>query len=97
MGPQKPHLLISVVNNMGGETLISYAPSTKFYLQDKRDGQPWLTRLPFPVHVVDRIEIRDHVARTRFVTSFAYHHGYFAGVEREFRGFALVEQWDTDA
>ena len=28
-----------------------YAPSTKFYLQDKLAGKPWITRLPFPVHV----------------------------------------------
>ncbi|MGC1376961.1 MAG: toxin TcdB middle/C-terminal domain-containing protein, partial [Anaerolineales bacterium] len=27
----------------------------------------------------------------------AYHHGYFDGVEREFRGFGMVEQWDTEA
>ena len=26
----------------------------------------------------------------------AYHHGYFDGYEREFRGFGLVEQWDTE-
>ena len=25
-----------------------------------------------------------------------YHHGYFDGVEREFRGFGLVEQLDTE-
>ena len=33
-----------------------YAPSTRFYLQDKRGGKPWITRLPFPVHVVERVE-----------------------------------------
>ena len=32
----------------------------------------------------------------RFVTRYAYHHGYFDGVEREFRGFGMVEQWDTE-
>ncbi len=35
-------------------------------------------------------------ARNRFVTRYAYHHGYFDGVEREFRGFGMVEQWDTE-
>src|SRR5262249_36930034 len=30
-------------------------------------------------------------------TRYAYHHGYFDGPEREFRGFGLVEQWDTEA
>src|SRR5262249_43930267 len=26
-----------------------------------------------------------------------YHHGYFDGYEREFRGFGMVEQFDTEA
>ncbi len=97
MGAHKPHLLVKIINNLGAETLVQYAPSTQFYLQDKRDGKHWLTRLPFPVHVVERIEAFDHVSRNRFVTRFAYHHGYFDGEEREFRGFGMVEQWDTEA
>jgi RHS repeat-associated protein len=96
MGGAKPHLLVKMTNNLGAETSISYVTSTKFYLQDKRDGRPWLTRLPFPVHVVERIETLDRIAQNRFVTRYAYHHGFFDGPEREFRGFGVVEQWDTD-
>ncbi len=96
MGGQKPHLLIKTINNLGAETVVQYAPSTKFYLQDKRDGKPWITRLPFPVHVVDRVETHDHISGNRFVTRYAYHHGYFDGEEREFRGFGMVEQRDTE-
>lgn len=97
MAAKKPHLLESVVNHFGGETRISYASSTKFYLQDKADGQPWLTRLAFPVHVIERVEQIDHVTETRLVNRFRYHHGYFDGYEREFRGFARVEQWDAES
>ena len=96
MGGHKPHLLVKTINNLGAETHVEYAPSTKFYLQDKRDGRPWITRLPFPVHVVERVETWDHISRNRFVTRYAYHHGYFDGEEREFRGFGMVEQWDTE-
>jgi RHS repeat-associated protein len=96
MGGTKPHLLILVRNNLGAETRVHYAPSTRFYLGDEEAGRPWITRLPFPVHVVDRVEVYDHIARNRFVTRYVYHHGYFDGVEREFRGFGLVEQWDTE-
>lgn len=96
MGGQKPHLLVKTVNNLGAETRVQYAPSTKFYLRDKYDGKPWITRLPFPVHVVERVETYDHISRNRFVTRYAYHHGYFDGEEREFRGFGMVEQWDTE-
>jgi hypothetical protein len=96
MGGQKPHLLVKTINNLGAETVVDYAPSTKFYLKDKEDGKPWITRLPFPVHVVERVETFDHISRNRFVTRYAYQHGYFNGEEREFRGFGMVEQWDTE-
>lgn len=96
MGNQKPHLLIKTINNLGAETRVRYAPSTRFYLQDKYDGKPWITKLPFPVHVVERVETYDYISRNRFVTRYAYHHGYFDGEEREFRGFGMVEQWDTE-
>ena len=96
MGREKPHLLKRTVNNLGAETAIQYAPSTKFYLQDKLNGRPWITRLPFPVHVVERVETYDRISRNRFVTRYQYHHGYFDGQEREFRGFGMVEQWDTE-
>jgi RHS repeat-associated protein len=96
MGGRKPHLLTRITNNLGTETRIRYAPSTRFYLQDRQRGRPWVTRLPFPVQVVERTETLDHSSGNRFVTRHAYHHGYFDGVEREFRGFGMVEQWDTE-
>ncbi|MFN0088302.1 MAG: SpvB/TcaC N-terminal domain-containing protein [Blastocatellia bacterium] len=96
MGGRKPHLLTGTRNNMGAETRVEYAASTKFYLADKAAGRPWITRLPFPVHVVERVEAIDRISRNRFVTRYAYHHGYFDGVEREFRGFGMVERLDTE-
>jgi len=96
MGGQKPHLLVKSVNNLGAETYVQYAPSTKFYLADKLARKPWITRLAFPVHVVERVETFDAISQNRFVTRYAYHHGYFDGPEREFRGFGMVEQRDTE-
>jgi RHS repeat-associated protein len=96
MRGRKPHLLDRVRNNLGAETAIEYASSTEFYLADGAAGRPWVTRLPFPVHVVKRIETYDYISRNRFVTRKAYHHGYFDGIEREFRGFGCVEQLDTE-
>src|SRR2546423_236388 len=55
MGSQKPHLMVRSRNNLGAETRLSYASSTRFYLEDKQAGSPWVTRLPFPVHVVERV------------------------------------------
>jgi RHS repeat-associated protein len=93
---QKPHLLTHVRNNLGAETVIEYASSTEFYLADKAAGTPWITRLPFPVHVVKRVETYDYVSRNRFVSRKTYHHGYYDGVEREFRGFARVDELDSE-
>ena len=84
MGGQKPHLLTTMANNLGAETRVQYAPSTKFYLADAVAGRPWISRLPFPVHVVERIETLDRISHNRFGTRFAYHHGYYDGVERSF-------------
>ncbi|WP_052410229.1 SpvB/TcaC N-terminal domain-containing protein [Paenibacillus durus] len=96
-GGRKPHLLVRSINNLGGETEVQYAPSTAFYLADKLAGRPWATKLPLPVHVVERVETRDHITGYRFVNRYVYHHGYFDGDEREFRGFAMVERLDTES
>jgi RHS repeat-associated protein len=93
---QKPHLLIGMSNNMGSETRVRYEASTKFYRADELAGRPWATRIPFPVHVVTRVETIDWISRNRFVTTYAYHDGYFDGTEREFHGFGCVEQFDTE-
>ncbi|MFY0538231.1 toxin TcdB middle/N-terminal domain-containing protein [Nannocystis pusilla] len=93
----KPYLMLSSKNNMGAETRVEYAPSTRFYLEDRAAGRPWKTRLPFPTHVIDRVEVRDHVTGHTFVQRYRYHHGYFDGPEREFRGFGMVETEDTES
>ena len=96
MGGQKPHLLVYTTNNMGTETEVQYQASTQFYLQDRLEGRPWVTKLPFPVHVIQRVENRDLVSNTKLVSTYRYRHGYYDGVEREFRGFACVEQRDVE-
>ena len=96
MGGQKPHLLVYTTNNMGAETEVQYKASTKFYLQDRQEGHPWVTKLPFAVHVIERVENRDLVSNTKLVSTYRYRHGYYDGVEREFRGFAHVEQRDAE-
>ncbi len=96
MDGRKPNLLCRIDANMGAVKHIEYASSTEFYLADKAAGTPWITRLPFPVHVVRRFETWDAVSRNRIVTRYSYHHGYYDGLEREFRGFGRVDQFDTE-
>ena len=95
-GEQKPNLLTEMNNNMGATTRVQYAPSTKFYLQDKANGTPWNTSLPFPVQVLEKTEVIDHISKSKLVTTYKYHHGYYDGREREFRGFGRVDQFDTE-
>lgn len=93
---EKPHLLRRTWNNLGAETRLRYASSTYFYCEDREAGRSWITRLPYPVHVVEQVEVYDWIGRSRFATRYAYHHGYFDGDDREFRGFGMVEQWDAE-
>jgi RHS repeat-associated protein len=95
-GGQKPHLLSKVTTNMGKETRFIYRPSTTYYLDDLAAGRPWATRLPFPQHCVDRVITYDHISKVSLSQHYSYHHGYYDSVEREFRGFGMVEQWDTE-
>lgn len=94
----KPYLLNEVDNNMGAATNVEYAPSTRFYLaDDDRPESRWQGTLPFPVQVVARVESIDEVSGGKLTTEYRYRHGYWDGAEREFRGFGLVEQLDSES
>ncbi|NEQ34877.1 MAG: sugar-binding protein [Okeania sp. SIO3I5] len=92
----KPHLLNQTDNNLGATTRITYGTSTKYYLEDKEKGRPWITNLPFPVQVVAQTETQDLISKTTLVAKYSYHHGYYDGEEREFRGFGMVERQDAE-
>ncbi|MEU2032609.1 SpvB/TcaC N-terminal domain-containing protein [Nocardia amamiensis] len=94
MGEGKPHLLTSIANNLGTRISLTYTSSVKLYLDDKHVGRKWLCPLPFPVHVLERVETHDVISGNRFTTRYIYHDGYYDGAEREFRGFGMVEQID---
>jgi RHS repeat-associated protein len=96
-GGVKPYLLTERDNHTGARTLVEYAPSTRFYLEDERlPATRWRSRLPFPVQVVARVEVIDQISGGKLTTEYRYHQGYWDGEEREFRGFGLVEQLDTE-
>jgi len=96
MNGKKPHVMTAYSNNMGKEVSIQYKPSTYFYLADKKEGTPWVTKLPFPVQCVSQTAMIDQVRRSRFTTQYTYHHGYYDHAEREFRGFGRVDHTDTE-
>lgn len=95
-GGVKPYVLNEMSNNMGATTKVQYSTSTKEYLEDHQHGNPWVTLLPFPVQVLKKVEVIDHFAKSKLVTTYRYHHGYYDGQEREFRGFGRVDHFDTE-
>jgi RHS repeat-associated protein len=97
-GGTKPYLLNEMDNHIGAVTRVKYAPSTRFYVADQQKPETrWKTPLPFPVQVVARVEAIDELSNGKLTTQYRYHHGYWDGAEREFRGFGMVEQFDSEA
>lgn len=96
-GGVKPYVMTEMDNHMGAITRVGYASSVQFYLQDQRTpATRWKTPLPFPVQVVAKVEVIDQLSEGKLTTEYAYHHGYWDGAEREFRGFGRVDQRDTE-
>ncbi len=96
MGGIKPHILKSYQNGFGKTTEVEYKSSTHYYLKDKLEGKPWVTKLPFPVQCVSKIVMTESVTNVRFTKEYSYHHGYYDHNEREFRGFGRVDQIDCE-
>ena len=96
-GGGKPYLLQRMDNQLGAITEVGYASSTEAWLADAQHPDTrWQTTLPFPVQVVARVRTIDVFSQTQLITEYRYHHGYWDGGEREFRGFGCVEQLDAE-
>ena len=95
-GGVKPYVLNEMDNNLGATTRVKYAPSTKFYIEDKKIGLDWATNLPFPVQVVEKVEAIDLIARQSWSLHINTTMAILTADEREFRGFGRVDQFNTE-
>ena len=96
-GGIKPYLLNEMNNQTGALIRVDYAPSTRYYLEDQSSRKTrWKTSLPFPVQVVASVQEIDEISGGKLTTEYRYHHGYWDGAEREFRGFGRVDRLDTE-
>jgi RHS repeat-associated protein len=91
-GGQRPAVLTHVANGLGKTTDIEYTTSTALMLKAEREGSPWTSKAPMPVHVVTRVTNSDNldiVGRIpgRDVTEYSYRDPSYDGRQREFRGF----------
>ena len=96
MGGSKPGLVTKCSNGTGAQAEVAYRASTQYRLDSERAGHPWATRLPFPVHCVERTISTDLIAKTSPTTRYAYHNGYHDHEERQFAGFQMVDEWETE-
>ncbi|KAB8220806.1 SpvB-domain-containing protein [Aspergillus novoparasiticus] len=96
MGGVQPGLLTKCSNGMGGECNATYRSSVRYYQEDEENNRPWATKLPFPVNCVASTTLVDRVAQTSQTVSYAYHNGYYDPIERQFRGFQVAEEYETE-
>jgi RHS repeat-associated protein len=96
-GGLKPYLLNEIDNHIGAKTVVEYISSIRFLQEDqKRPETRWKTSLPFPLHVVARVEMIDRIAGSKLTSEYRYSQGGWDGAEREFRGFGKVIRRDTE-
>ncbi|WP_145588313.1 SpvB/TcaC N-terminal domain-containing protein [Yersinia rochesterensis] len=97
----KPYLLCTVNNNMGAESRLCYRSSAQFWLDEKAaaaaQGHKIACGLPFPLHILAQTTQFDEITQNSLSQQAHYYHGFYDGVEREFRGFGRVDTLDTHA
>ncbi|WP_349969702.1 SpvB/TcaC N-terminal domain-containing protein [Pseudomonas caspiana] len=99
--PDKPYLLNQTENHLGGSGTVTYRSSAQEWLDEKQTlraaGKPAISYLPFPVHIVVKQTQKDDLTTTTLTQLFQYRQGFYDPSEREFRGFGLVLQTDSEA
>ncbi|WP_448091810.1 SpvB/TcaC N-terminal domain-containing protein [Pseudomonas lini] len=97
---EKPYLLTGTNNNMGAAGIINYRSSAQEWLDEKAEknkrGKSPTCRVPFALHLVSNQTQLDEITGNRLMQNFSYRQGYYDGIEREFRGFGLVLQTDSE-
>ncbi|MBV6825209.1 SpvB/TcaC N-terminal domain-containing protein [Pseudomonas sp. PD9R] len=97
----KPYLVNATHNNMGAVTGVTYRSSAQEWLDEKAEliaaGKDPVSFLPFAMHLVNQQTQLDEITGNRLTQGFSYRQGFYDSVEREFRGFGLLLQTDTEA
>ncbi|MEO4014417.1 SpvB/TcaC N-terminal domain-containing protein [Pseudomonas rossensis] len=96
----KPYMLIASNNNMGCSTQVVYRSSAQEWLDEKQRILTFkrlpICYLPFPVPVVKQQSQLDEITGNCLNQFFQYLQGYYDGLNREFRGFGLLRQTDSE-
>ncbi len=96
----KPYLLHSTNNNMGAAGGVIYRSSAQEWLDEKQAllaaGLEAVSLVPFPMPLAVEQTQLDEITGNRLTQRFQYRQGFYDGQEREFRGFGLVLQSDSE-
>ncbi len=98
----KPYLVNGTCNNMGASSRVTYRSSAQEWLDEKQEqidagvDKP-VSKLPLAMHLVQKQTQLDEITGNRLTQCFTYRGGYYDRFEREFCGFRLLEQTDTEA
>jgi len=98
----KPYLMSRTCNNMGASTGVTFRSSAQEWLDEKQEQHTAgienpISRLPLALHLVSQQTQLDDITGNRLTQLFSYRGGYYDRFEREFRGFRLLLQRDTEA
>ncbi|MHC8290997.1 SpvB/TcaC N-terminal domain-containing protein [Pseudomonas sp. XS1P51] len=99
----KPYLVNRSNNNMGALSFIGYRSSAQEFLDEEYE-QHQIDKdtvvesgVPFAMHLVKRQTQVDEITGNQLTQLMSYRQGYYDPFEREFRGFGLLLQTDTEA
>ncbi len=90
----KPYLMIAS-NNMGCSTQVTYRSSAQEWLDEKTESHQ-ACDLPFSIQVVNHRSQLDEITGNCLNQFYRYFQAYYDGRDREFRGFGLVKQIDSE-
>lgn len=97
----KPYLLTSSNNNMGCSASVVYRSSAQEWLDEKHRlltlKRLPVCHLPFSVAVVKKQQQLDEITGNCLTQLFTWCEGFYDCVEREFRGFGLLQQADSES
>jgi hypothetical protein len=98
----KPYLMNRTCNNMGAVSSVSYRSCAQEWLDEKHEQHAAgienpVCALPMALHLVSRQTQCDEITGNTLTQTFSYRGGYYDRFEREFRGFRLLLQTDTEA
>jgi len=96
----KPYLLTGTNNNMGAAGAISYRSSAQEWLDEKAErikaDKARTCYVPMALQLVSKQTRVNEITGNQHTQSVSYRQGYYDGIEREFRGFGLLLQTDSE-